>query len=69
MTDERLCIGSYAEYGQAAIAYAAAHGSREITLSAQHTARRFYEKLGFAQCGESVVFESGFILIPMQRML
>ncbi len=50
----------------AAMEYIAAHDGRKISLDAQSTAAEFYEKLGFQRFGEPVVFESGFILIPMK---
>ncbi len=52
----------------AAMEYIAAHDGREIVLDAQSTAAGFYEKLGFQPFGEPVVFESGFILIPMKHV-
>lgn len=48
------------------IQYIFSHEGDEIFLTAQNTARKFYEKLGFAQYGENIVFESGFILVPMK---
>ena len=51
---------------QAAIEYVIACDGNEIVLTAQQEVRGFYEKLGFSQCGEAVVFESGFVLIPMK---
>ncbi|ADY55292.1 GCN5-related N-acetyltransferase [Syntrophobotulus glycolicus DSM 8271] len=49
-----------------AMAYIAVHDGREIALTAQQQAKGFYEKLGFRQCGEIKVLESGFVLVPMK---
>ena len=51
---------------QVAIDYITAQAGKEILLSAQQEVREFYEKLGFKQCGEATVFESGFVLVPMK---
>jgi len=51
---------------QAAIEHIASRGGREILLTAQQQACGFYRKFGFEQCGEAVVFESGFVLVPMK---
>lgn len=52
---------------QTAMKHIASHGGREIMLTAQKQAIGFYEKLGFVQCGEVEVFESGFVLVPMKQ--
>ncbi len=44
-------------------------GGREVVLSAQGTATSFYESLGFNQCGVPEELPSGFVLIPMRRVL
>lgn len=54
---------------QTAIEYIISNGGREILLTAQQQVRGFYEKLGFVQCGEVEVFESGFVLVPMKFSL
>ena len=54
---------------QDAIEYIISNGGSEILLTAQQQVRRFYEKLGFVQCGEVEVLESGFVLIPMKLCL
>jgi len=54
---------------QAAIEFIISNGGKEILLTAQQQAYKFYEKLGFEQCGEVTVFESGFVLVPMKRIL
>ena len=51
---------------QSAIEYVNANGGKVISLTAQQQVSGFYQKLGFAQCGEAEVFESGFVLIPMK---
>jgi len=48
------------------IDYIIAQAGTEIILSAQQEVCKFYEKLGFKQNGEVVVFESGFVLVPMK---
>lgn len=61
------------QYGKkvmrAAMDYVFAHHGAEIILTAQQQAKGFYEKLGFCQCGENKVFESGFVLVPMKLTL
>ena len=52
-----------------AIDYIISNGGRKILLTAQQQVRGFYEKLGFVQCGEIEVFESGFVLVPMKLCL
>jgi ElaA protein len=54
---------------QVAIEYIVSNGGKEILLAAQQQVRGFYEKLGFVQCGEVEVFESGFVLVPMKLCL
>lgn len=54
---------------QAAIKHIVALGGKEILLTAQQEVCGFYEKFGFIQCGESEVFESGFVLVPMKLCL
>jgi dUTP pyrophosphatase len=51
---------------QAAIDYITAQAGNEIVLTAQQEVCKFYEKLGFEQHGEVIVFESGFVLVPMK---
>lgn len=53
----------------AAIRIAEEQGRGDILLTAQEYATGFYEKLGFAPCGERIVYESGFVLIPMKKNL
>lgn len=52
-----------------AIEHIAAKGGKEILLTAQEEVSEFYKKLGFVQCGQAEVFESGFVLIPMNLCL
>lgn len=54
---------------EASIDYIKRAGGTDIVLTAQNTAKPFYEKLGFAQCGEEIHFESGFVLVPMKLCL
>lgn len=54
---------------EASIDYVKKAGGTDIVLTAQSTAKKFYEKLGFAQCGEEIHFESGFVLVPMKLSL
>ena len=54
---------------KAAIEYINLNDGREILLTSQQQICGFYEKLGFAQCGEAKVFESGFVLVPMRLCL
>ena len=54
---------------QTAIEYITSNGGKKIVLTAQQEVRGFYEKLGFVQCGEIEVFESGFVLVPMRLCL
>lgn len=53
----------------AAIEYARAHDARALWLTAQDQAAGFYAKYGFEPCGKPIVFESGFVLIPMRLEL
>ena len=53
---------------KAAIEHMSSLGVKEILLSAQQQAVGFYEKLGFGQCDDAVIFESGFILVPMKLL-
>ncbi|MCL2201678.1 MAG: GNAT family N-acetyltransferase [Oscillospiraceae bacterium] len=53
----------------AAIDFIASNGGDEIFLTAQQQVCGFYKKLGFEQSGELTVFESGFVLVPMKRIL
>ena len=48
-----------------AMDYIIANGGKEIILTAQQQVHGFYEKLGFAQCGEGEELESGVVLVPM----
>ncbi len=52
-----------------AIQYIKNIGGNEIVLSAQDTAKGFYEKLGFAQYDEEICYESGFVIVPMKLYL
>ena len=54
---------------QATLEYIISKDGRKVILTAQQEVRGFYEKLGFVQCGEAEIFESGFVLIPMQLLL
>lgn len=54
---------------RAAIDAIVSFGGEEIVLSAQSTATDFYGQFGFEQCGEAAVFESGFVLVPMNLRL
>lgn len=51
------------------LAEAARRGAERVSLEAQSTAVGFYEKLGFAPCGEEIRFPSGFVLVPMEKLL
>ena len=51
---------------QVAIDYIINKAGNEIVLSAQQEVCKFYEKLGFKRYGEVIVFESGFVLVPMK---
>ncbi|MCL2592166.1 MAG: GNAT family N-acetyltransferase [Defluviitaleaceae bacterium] len=51
---------------QVAIDYIINKAGNEIVLSAQQEVCKFYEKLGFKRYGEAIVFESGFVLVPMK---
>ena len=52
---------------QAAIEYIISNGGKTIVLTAQQEVYGFYEKIGFEQCGDVEVFESGFVLVPMKK--
>lgn len=51
-----------------ALGYIASHGGREIILMSQKQVQGFYKKLGFAQYGEPISLDSGFVLIPMRYL-
>jgi len=51
----------------AAMDYIVAQAGSEIILTAQQEVCGFYEKLGFEEYGERIIFESGFVLVPMKK--
>lgn len=54
---------------QAAIDYIISKGGKEVLLTAQQQVCEFYQKFNFVQNGDHIIFESGFVLVPMKLSL